>query len=62
MMWETYHRENIILNDENILDIDKIVQLDETDAILQNNYQKIGIKQVIPGKDLNISENSEIKQ
>ena len=61
MMWETYHRENIILNDENILDVDKILQLDETDAILQNNYHKIGFKQVIPGKDLNISENSEIK-
>ena len=36
--------------------------MDETDAILQNNYQKIGFKQVIPGKDLNISENLEIKQ
>ena len=36
--------------------------MDETDAILQNNYKKIGFKQVIPGKDFNISENSEIKQ
>ena len=34
MMWETLKREQIILNEENILDTNKLEQLDETDAIL----------------------------
>ena len=34
MIWETVKRENILLNEENILDTEKLVYLDETDANL----------------------------
>lgn len=41
LMWETLKREEIILNDESVLNTDKLELLEETDAILpgtQNNY------------------------
>lgn len=33
LMWETYKRDDIILHDENLLNTDKLENLDETDAI-----------------------------